>query len=366
MSTHTEAVPGASTPQERSDGGRRASTARVSDASTDTPGEVARLAWRPLTADDVGAWTRLLAAAEEVDRTGEHFGESDLAEELADDNIDLARDTVAAVRPDGKFAAVGVVRAQRAPTGRHRVYIEGCVHPGHRGRGLGRWLLGWLETRAGQAHAERHPHLPGEYEVTPYVQVTGQVRLLERAGYRPVRWWYEMETDLSAPLPEPTPPPGGLRLESFDPAYDDAVRRAHNEAFAGHWGSSERDAAEWAQWYTGSYAFRPEVSFVMLDGEEIAGYVLAYHWEADTVATGVKEAWVGQVGTRAAWRGRGVASALLARTLAACTDAGYQRAALSVDSENASGALGLYERLGFVVDARRVSYVKDMAGTPAG
>jgi mycothiol synthase len=330
-----------------------------------TPGGVGELAWRPLTADDVGAWTRLLAAAEEIDRTGEHFGESDLAEELADGNIDLARDTVAAARPDGEFAAVGVVRAQRAPTERHRVYIEGCVHPAHRGRGLGRRLLGWLETRAAQSHAERHPHLPGEYEVTPYVQVSSQVRLLERAGYRPVRWWYEMERDLSVPPPPPPSPPDGLRLEPFGPDHHDAVRRAHNEAFAGHWGSSERDAREWAQWYTGSHAFRPEISFVMLDGDEIAGYVLAYHWAADTEATGVKEAWVGQVGTRAAWRGRGVASTLLARALAACTDAGYQRAALSVDSENASGALGLYERLGFVVDARRVSHVKHIAA-PAG
>jgi ribosomal protein S18 acetylase RimI-like enzyme len=84
--------------------------------------------------------------------------------------------------------------------------------------------------------------------------------------------------------------------------------------------------------------------------------------------TGVREAWVGQVGTRPAWRRRGLASLLLATALAGYRRAGYQRAGLGVDTENASGALGLYERLGFVVDHRSVTWQKpvEAVGAVAG
>src|SRR2546430_474060 len=84
-----------------------------------------------------------------------------------------------------------------------------------------------------------------------------------------------------------------------------------HQACLQHWGSVERDATIWAQWYTGARAFRPELSFVVLDGVEVAAYLLSYYWAADAEATGVREAWVGQLGTRAPWRGRGLGSALL-------------------------------------------------------
>lgn len=103
----------------------------------------------------------------------------------------------------------------------------------------------------------------------------------------------------------------------------------------------------------------------MLDGEEVAGYLLSYFYAADAEATGVREAWVGQLGTRPPWRRRGLASMLLAAALAGYRDAGYHRAALGVDSENASGALGFYERLGFVVDHRSVSWAKPVDPVPS-
>lgn len=322
----------------------------------------ATLTWRPLTTDDVPALTRLLAAAEEVDRTDEHYDEDDVADELADPALDLARDTVAAALPDGELACIGMVRAPRAAGDVDRIFLEGHVHPAWRRRGLGRRLLGWLEQRAEQAHQERYPALPGEYEVETFQQIDGRQALYGSAGYRPVRWWYQMRQSITGPPPEPRPVPAGLRLIGFDPAYDDAARCAHNETFANHWGSSERDASEWGQWFTGQRSFDPASSFLVLDGEEIAAYLLAYHWAAEAAATGVREGYIGQLGTRPGWRQRGLASALLEHALVAFHHAGYQRAALNVDTENASGALGLYLRHGYAVAARQISYVRPIAG----
>ena len=140
------------------------------------------------------------------------------------------------------------------------------------------------------------------------------------------------------------------------------TRLAHTEAFADHWGSTPTDPERWKHWYTGAQSFRPAVSLLLLDGGEVAAYLLSYFWAADAEATGVREAWVGQLGTRPAWRRRGLASLLLATALHGFRDAGYQQAGLDVDSANSTGALGLYERLGFTVGASLDHLAKSLEG----
>jgi len=187
----------------------------------------------------------------------------------------------------------------------------------------------------------------------------GAAALVAACGMRPVRYWYDMQRELAEP-PPPAVLPDGLRLVGYQRSMDEAWRLARNDAFADHWGSVDRDQASWQQWFTGSRAFRPSVSFALVDGDEIAGFVLSYEFEAINTAGGVREAWIGQVGTRRPWRGRGVASALLSRALNAYTDAGYQRAALSVDTGNPTGALGLYERCGFAVKQHWTTFTRPL------
>src|SRR5262249_61755252 len=105
-----------------------------------------------------------------------------------------------------------------------------------------------------------------------------------------------------------TPPvrvPAGLRLVPFQLAHSEATRLAHNEAFADHWGFTPTSVEDWRRWGIGQRAFRPGVSFLLLDGTEVAGYLLSYEYEAETVTTGVREAHVGVLGTRRPWRGGG-------------------------------------------------------------
>jgi mycothiol synthase len=313
---------------------------------------------RPLTKADGPAVARLLGATEAVDKTGEHFSEEDIADYFDLDGLDLGRDTLGLFRSDGELAGYAAIQPPRLVDGKDQVGLVGAVRPDHRGRGLGRELLGWQEARGAAAHREARPELAGEFEIHAFEHVTATARLVEHAGYRANRWFSTMRRDLSVPDPDVRPVEAPLRLVPFDPRYDDAVRRAHNDAFDGHYGSSQRSETEWKQWFTGQRAFRPACSFLVLDGEEVAAYLLSYFWAADAEASGVKEGWIGQLGCRAPWRGRGLASALLARSFGAFRDAGLTRAGLDVDTENASGALGLYERLGFATAERNVSYVK--------
>jgi mycothiol synthase len=324
-----------------------------------------RLSWRPMTADDLPALARLVAAIEAVDETGENYDESDLGDDLADPTMDPARDTLAAVAPDGELWAFGTVRGAATVRDADRIWLDGGVHPALRGRGLGRQVIEWQEPRAAELHRDRHPEVPGELLVGVYETVPSRAALARAWGYEPARYFYDMQRDLAAELPAIPPAPAGLRVVPFDTRYDEAVLQAHREAFAGHWGSTPPDPERWRHWYTGARSFRLDISLLALDGDEVAAYLLTYFFAADAQATGVREAWVGQLGTRAAWRRRGLASLLLATALTAYRDAGYQVAGLDVDSENGTGALGLYERLGFVVDHRWVTWMKPVEAVGA-
>jgi mycothiol synthase len=315
------------------------------------------LRWRAIGTADAPAWCELLAAVEAADRTGEHYDVDDVLEELTDPDLDAERDTVAAY--DGaRMVAYGLVRGGGGEgTGVDRQHVEGCVHPGYRRTGLGTEVL---RRGVERARERRGQHLPGELLTRVHDANEGAAALFTTHGFEAVRWFYDMHRDL-ARAPEPITIPDGLRLvgdldATRNPELDEAVRLAHNEAFTDHWGSQPRNAASWRQWFTGSRWYRPRLSFALLDGDEVAGYALSYEYEADYAATGVREAWIGQLGTRRRWRGRGVATALLRQAMRAYAEAGFERAALGVDTANPTGALGLYQRVGFTPSARWVTY----------
>jgi mycothiol synthase len=82
--------------------------------------------------------------------------------------------------------------------------------------------------------------------------------------------------------------------------------------------------------------------------------------ESDHAATGVRETHLGQIGVLPAARGRGLAKATIAQALRVAADNDCRRAGLQVDSENVTGALGLYEGLGFTTRRTQVSWSRDL------
>ena len=70
--------------------------------------------------------------------------------------------------------------------------------------------------------------------------------------------------------------------------------------------------------------------------------------------TGRLEAWIYNVSTVPAWRGQGLASAMVAWSLGAFDDAGFTHAMLSVDVDSPTGAGRLYQALGFVPVRRSI------------
>jgi mycothiol synthase len=103
------------------------------------------------------------------------------------------------------------------------------------------------------------------------------------------------------------------------------------------------------------------VSFLVLDGDQIVAYSLGYEYDADTEAIGIRDVWIGQLGTRRTHRGRGLGRLVLTRAMTEAAGTGFQRASLGVDAENPTGALGLYESLGFTIKSKSITYRRPFA-----
>jgi ribosomal protein S18 acetylase RimI-like enzyme len=309
---------------------------------------------RPIDKGDADAWAELLAAKEKVDQEGENYSAQDLIDELNDPHVDTALDTIG-LWAEGRMVAYGKVHASESVVDVDRVRTEGTVHPEWRRKGLGTALMPWLIRRAGELHAAKHPEAPGEVGSGVVSTNVGADALLRKFAFEECRYFFDMKHPLDQVVPE-SALEDGLRLVPFDISMNEALRLTHNEVFLDHWGSTPKDEESWKTWFTGSRAFRGGSSYVVLDGETIAAYVLGYEWEADTEATGVRELYIGQVGTRRSHRGRGLARAALAKVLTEATSAGYESAGLGVDADNPTGALGLYESLGFAVNKKWISY----------
>nr|WP_239579034.1 GNAT family N-acetyltransferase [Microlunatus panaciterrae] len=167
--------------------------------------------------------------------------------------------------------------------------------------------------------------------------------------------------------PPTAPVPTGVTIVPFSDELSEGVRRAHNEAFADHWGSQPVDRTRWQEQLVRADA-RPEWSWVALDGEtgEVTGYAMNAAYRQDWDAQGYSEGWTDRLGVRRAWRGRGIARALLCASMRSFADAGLEAAGLGVDSDNPTGAFQLYESLGYRAGETIVMHALTENYQPAG
>ena len=311
--------------------------------------------WSTLDGACVDAWaelTNLLAVAE---RTEEYYSADDLAEELTETGFDPVRDSWA-VWDGPHLVAYGQLRiaAELLEDGRCRAQLDGGVHPDRRGRGIGTRLMDALENRARELAAHRHPGAPLQLRVSGRLPGDPVRPLLESRDYRIARYFTEMERL----LPGDPLPPADPSVQRYEPGLREAIRLAHNDAFATHWGSTAQSEQAWREQLE-SRTFRPDSSTVWVEDGDVLAYVLTYQWVDG-------ELYVGQVGTRQRARGRGLARACLLASLHAASASGrYISVDLSVDSENPTGAGALYESVGFTATRTLASYVRDEAPPPA-
>ncbi len=173
-------------------------------------------------------------------------------------------------------------------------------------------------------------------------------------GYVPIRYGFEMVRYLTGQLPE-HPLPDGLEMRSAVEAEYRAVFDADNEAFEDHWGHRPKTEADFQMRFHGA-EMDPSMYLVAWDGDQVAGVVMNAIFAEENEALGTRRGWLEHVSVRRPWRGRGVAKALCAASFRLLRERGMDEAWLGVDAANPTGALRLYERLGFHVSRRWQAY----------
>ena len=310
--------------------------------------------WTGVSEADLDAWVDALAVIEVFDRTGETLGRADLEDELALSYVDAGADVRLGWDGDRIVAWGTVVCVPNAH--QRRVQITGSVVPDRRGQGIGTELVTWLIERGTEvANAQ-----PTDAAAWLELGATAGDRRASRSSRRSGSHHSATTSRCVGRSPTSCRRPGPCPRRSGSCRTTSRTTRprraAHNEAFRDHFAAIEMDRETWARWVTGGQGFRADCSFLVFDGDDIAGYVLDAIHPDDWPGLGFTEGWTHQLGVRRPWRGVGVATVLLDLSAAAFAADGLDFATLDVDAENPTGALGLYESQGYHRDRTRVAW----------
>ncbi|MFC2094923.1 GNAT family N-acetyltransferase [Candidatus Bipolaricaulota bacterium] len=233
---------------------------------------------------------------------------------------------------------------ERVGTRIHRLFVH--LMPEWRGQGIRRAMLHFLEQRATTV-AKKQPVHAGRYlQASAGKAESDWINLLTHEGYTAVRWEYEMVRRLDEPLPK-CKIPEGFTVRRVREDDVPAIWAAASEAFADHWGETDwftpKTLTEWQE----SPRYRPDLWQVAWHGDEVAGMVLNELNEKENEEYKRTRGYTETICVRRSWRGCGLAKALIARSLNMWKERGMSEAAHGVDADNQTGALQLYESLGY-------------------
>jgi mycothiol synthase len=298
---------------------------------------------------DIPTVTEISRATNLFDDTEEIPSEERIANEFAHPDGFAPAEDVFLGELDGRVVAVGEVRYVRRDDA-HTYLLDGAVLPEVRGRGIGRALHALLEERAATRTEALPDHQPVWLDSWAPDGNSAFVCLIEDAGYATVRHFFEMlKKDLGRAVEVDLP--AGLELRPVVQADMRRIFDAEAEAFQDHWGRRDWSDEIFAE-HMADPDLDPTLWRVAWDGDEVAGVVSAFIISDENATLGLQRGWLDHVAVRRPWRRRGVAAALILSACVGLHERGMTEAALGVDSASLTGALGLYERLGFAVHRR--------------
>ena len=276
----------------------------------------------------------------------------EILEEFCITNCDPATDVVVACTGE-EIVGYGFTYMLHNPGGDERCYVFGHVDPPMRRRGIGSLILDATIRRA--TEILRSSHGAGDQFVrTDCLDTNADARaLFERAGLTPVRWFTELARTIEPPLEAIIPE--GVAIEPWSAHPEEVLRTLKNDAFADHWGSTPTSLENWRQ-LTSGFGARPDLSFVAVANETPVGLLLTHRFPLDDELIGARYGWIDKLATSRSWRGKGIASSLIAHAIDAYRAEHLTHVALGVDASSQTGANRLYESLGFTTLRNTVTY----------
>jgi mycothiol synthase len=257
---------------------------------------------------------------------------------------------------NGKVIAYGRIWWDELLDGIRLYHPFGFLHPDWRHKGIGSAMWEAGERRAYEIASTHPKETPKFLQAEPFESEKDLVALLERCGFQPVRYETYMVRDLSEPFPE-APMPPGPEVRPVKPEQLRHIFEASNEAFRDHWSpfdmSEEAYKAEME-----NPVFHPELWKVAWDGDQMAGVIHNFIDEKENVEYHRKRGYTEGICTRRPWRKQGLARSLLVQSMQMFKEMGMTETALSTDSQNLSGAVRLYESVGYRKVKLQINYRK--------
>jgi ribosomal protein S18 acetylase RimI-like enzyme len=298
--------------------------------------------------------------------------EADGLEEVS--TVENMRESYANLRHSDPYKDVVIIEGNGEVVGYKRVEwwaeLDGThiylhfynLAPEWRSKELVRALVRHSEARLREiALHENHPTEPGRlFDMGAYGFQKDKVEVLVEEGYAPVRHFFDMVRPDLENLPD-VPMPEGLEIRPVTAEQYRAIWEAEVEAFKDHWGMDQTEEGDFERWqHAWPITFQPHLWQVAWDIEtnQVAGMVRNFIVEAENERHGRKRGYTENISVRRPWRRRGLARALIASSFRLLKEKGMEQAALGVDTENPSGALHLYQSMGFQEIRHGSSYRK--------
>ena len=130
------------------------------------------------------------------------------------------------------------------------------------------------------------------------------------------------------------------------------------DAFRDHYGFAE-SWANYQEWLE-EPQFQPWLWQLAWHGNENIGQVLNYIEHGENERTNHLRGYTENISVIRKWRSKGIAKALVCRSMEMFKALGMKEVALFVDASSPTGALHLYENLGYQVFKTMVDYVKPL------
>jgi len=314
--------------------------------------------------EDFSAMAEIIADSREEDQLDFTESADDLARNYRHlTNCDPAQDMVFA-EVAGKAIGYGRVFWAQVQNGPRVYALLTNLTPTWRGKGIRRAMLHHCERRNREIAADQNVDCAQKLEAWASDTETDWRGLLEEAGYQGIRFGFQMIREHLDGLPD-LPLPDGLIVREITAADYREVWSAAREAFRDHWGFSEEEWNDEAlESWMESDIWQPHLWQVAWDGDEVAGMVLNFIDAKENEKFHRKRGYTETICVRRPWRRRGLARALIARSIQVHKEQGMTETALGVDAENPNAALQLYESMGYKTTKRFTTYRKPIDTEP--
>lgn len=309
-----------------------------------TPPAIDGVVWRHATIDDVEGIVALQDACFAVDD-----GYREVAEEVEgrfDHPMnDPESDSLLGITDGGRVIASVWSHVLPEPQDSWKVYDDNYIDPDYRTDEVADFVLDWWMGRSLERIVQDGTKLPVVFHQQVYPTEPHHIARIEGRGFTPAAYYDELRRSLAHPIPDSPLPDGYSVVEHATLSAEEALA-LRNDAFRDHRGSQPWTMEMWKSRDT--TMSRPDASFAVIDeaGTAVA-YTLCEAYPHDAEDRGYSEGWIMGVGTARSHRGLGLASRAICESMGVFASEGLEYATLEVDTENPTGAAGLYGKLGF-------------------